>query len=168
MSIEPFVSIQQIKKDNIILYFLTINNDVLTSLQWRFAMDDMRENLDIIKKNNDIFGFIMDVRKVGILPMSQIQEFVKLLESYGPLLEEKLIASSIYTNSGSIIDVMFAIVKRFYNTKKPLKFVYNLEDAYKFIDENKHFIVKDKFDENNKILPSELNEINKNIENSLR
>lgn len=168
MSIDPFVSIQQIKKDNITFIFLTINNDVLTSLQWRFAMDDMRENLDMIKKSNGIFGFIMDVRKVGILPMSQIQEFVKLLESYGHLLEEKLIASSIYTNSGSIIDVLFAIVKRFYNTKKPLKFVYNLDDAYKFIDENKNVIVKDRFDENNKILPSELTEIDKIIENSLR
>jgi hypothetical protein len=168
MSIESFVSIHKIKKDNITFMFLVINNDVPTSLQWRMTIDDIRENLEFIKSENSLFGFIMDVRKVGILTMNQIQEFVKLLESYGYLLENKLIATSVYTNSGSIIDILFGIVKRFYKTKKPLKFVYSLEEAYNFIDQNKHCIVKDKVDENNKLLPSELSEIDEMIENSVR
>ncbi len=168
MSLEEFVTIQKFKKDNITFFHLVVNKDVPTSLQWRMTIDDIRENLDSIKTENGLFGFIMDVRKIGIISLSQIQEFVKLLENYGPLLEDKLIATSVYTNSGSIIDVLFAIVKRFYKTKKPLKFVYNLDDAFAFIDQNKHHIVKDKVDENNKLLPSELSEIDMMIENSLR
>jgi hypothetical protein len=143
MSLGTFVSIEKFKKDDITICFLTINNDIPTSFQWKCAMGDIKDNLDELKLDNNNFAFVMDVRKVGILPMSQIQEFVNLLESYGPLLEERLISSSVYTSSGSIIDVLFAIVKRFYKTKKPLKFVYNLDEAYEFINENKNFIIKD-------------------------
>jgi hypothetical protein len=168
MNIEPFVTIQKLKKDNITFIFLTVNKDVPTSLQWRMTIDDIKESLEYIKSDNGLFGFIMDVRKIGIISPNYIMEFVKLLSDYGPLLEEKLIATSVYTSSGSIIDVLFAIVKRFYKTKKPLKFVYTPEDAYKFIDENKNVIVKDRLDINNKLLPSELTEIEKNIDNSLR
>jgi hypothetical protein len=143
MNLNKFVTIEKFKKDDITIFFLTINNDVPTSFQWKCTMGDIKDNLDELKMNNENFAFVMDVRKVGILPMSQIQEFVNLLESYALLLEERLISSSVYTCSGSIIDVLFAIVKRFYKTKKPLKFVYNLNDAYEFINENKNNIIKD-------------------------
>jgi hypothetical protein len=142
MSIESFVTIQKFKKDNITFFYLTVNSDVPTSLQWRIAIDDIKDALEYVKTENSLFGFIMDVRKIGILSMNQIQEIVKLLESYGFLLENKLIATSVYTNSGSIIDILFGILKRFYKTKKPLKFVYNLEEAYSFIYQHKDFIVK--------------------------
>ncbi len=168
MSLESFVTIKKFKKDNITFFHLIVNNDVPTSLQWRITIDDITEALEYIKTENSLFGFIMDVRKIGIIGMNQIQEFVKLLESYGNLLENKLIATSVYTNSGSIIDILFGLVKRFYKTKKPLKFVYTLEEAFSFIDQHKDFIVKDNVDENNKILPPESTELDKIIENSIR
>ncbi len=143
MSIDPFITIQQVLYKDIVIFNLIVEKETPTPLQWRFAIEDIRFHLDQRKLDSRTFGFVMDVRNIGLIPISQIQEFVKLLESYSPLLEERLIASSIYTKEGSIIDVLFGLVKRFYRTKKPLKFVYNMEDAYAHIDEYKNNIIKD-------------------------
>jgi hypothetical protein len=143
MSIDPFITIQQVLYKDIVIFNLVVEKETPTPLQWRFAIEDIRFHLDQRKLDSRTFGFVMDVRNIGLIPISQIQEFVKLLESYSPLLEERLIASSIYTKEGSIIDVLFGLVKRFYRTKKPLKFVYNMEDAYAHIDEYKNNIIKD-------------------------
>jgi hypothetical protein len=143
MSVDQFVSIQQVLYKDSVIFNLIVEKETPTPLQWRFAIEDVRYHLEQRKPDPRTFGFVMDLRKIGLLPISQIQEFVKLLESYSPLLEEKLIATSIYTKEGSIIDVLFGLVKRFYKTKKPLRFVYNIEDAYDHIDEYKNNIIKD-------------------------
>ncbi len=143
MSIESFITIQQVLYKDSVIFNLIVEKDLPTPLQWRFAIEDVRYHLELRKTDSRTFGFVMDLRQIGLLPISQIQEFVKLLESYSPLLEEKLIATSIYTKEGSIIDVLYGLVKRFYRTKKPLKFVYNMEDAYAHIDEYKDNIIKD-------------------------
>ena len=85
----------------------------------------------------------MDVRKIGRLSIAQIKEFVDLLESYNYLLQEYLVASSILTFKNSILATLFEIVKTFYNTKKPLKFVYDLNSAYEHIDSFDKRIIKD-------------------------
>jgi hypothetical protein len=143
MNIESFTTIQQVLYKDSVIFNLIIEKETPTPLQWRFAIEDIRYHLEQRKTDSRTFGFVMDLRKIGLLPISQIQEFVKLLESFAPLLEEKLIATSIYTKEGSIIDVLYGLVKRFYRTKKPLKFVYNMEDAYAHIDEYKNNIIKD-------------------------
>ena len=143
MSFESFITIQQVVYKDSIIFNLIIEKETPTPLQWRFAIEDVRFNLEQRKGDSRTFGFIMDLRNIGLLPISQIQEFVKLLESYSSLLQEKLIATSIYTKEGSIIDILYGLVKRFYKTKKPLKFVYNIEDAYSHIDEYKNNIIKD-------------------------
>jgi hypothetical protein len=143
MSVDPFITIQQVIYKDSVIFNLIVEKDIPTPLQWRFAIEELRFQLDQRNFDDRTFGFVMDLRKVGILPISQIQEFVKLLESYSPLLEEKLIATSIYTNQNSVIDIIFALFKRFYRTKKPLKFVYSIEDAYAHIDEYKNNIIRD-------------------------
>jgi hypothetical protein len=72
---------------------------------------------------------------MGMLSINYLQDFSKLLESYSVLFEEYLVASSIFTTENSILGFLFGIVKRFYKTKKPLKFVYSEEEAYSHIDE---------------------------------
>ena len=143
MNIESFITIQQTLYKDVIIFNLIVEKESATPLQWRFAIEYIRFHLEQRKTDHRTFGFVMDLRNIGLLPITQIQEFVKLLESYSPLLEEKLIASSIYTREGSIIDILYGLVKRFYRTKKPLKFVYNMEDAYNHIDEYKNNIIKD-------------------------
>ncbi len=143
MNIEKFTTIKPVLYKDSVIFNLIVEKDIPTPLQWRFAIEDVKFHLEQRKNDSRTFGFVMDLRKVGLLPINQIQEFVKVLESYSSLLQEKLIASSIYANEGSIIDVLFGLVKRFYKTKKPLKFVYNLEDAYAHIDEYKNNIIVD-------------------------
>lgn len=143
MSIEPFITIQQVLYKDSVIFNLIVQKDSPTHLQWRFAIEDIQFHLEQRKNDSRTFGFVMDLRNIGLLPINYIQEFVKLLESYSLLLEEKLIATSIYAKEGSIIDLLFGLVKRFYRTKKPLKFVYNLEDAYAHIDEYKNNIIRD-------------------------
>jgi hypothetical protein len=143
MNIDSFITIQQVLYKDIVIFNLIVEKESPTPLQWRFAIEDVRFHLDQRKTDSRTFGFVMDLRNIGLLPISYIQEFVKLLESYSMLLEEKLIATSIYTKEGSIIDILYGLVKRFYRTKKPLRFVYNMEDAYAHIDEYKNNIIKD-------------------------
>ena len=57
------------------------------------------------------------------------------MESYSDLFMASLIGSSIYSHKNSILDLLFSIVKQFYNTKKPLKFVYTKPDTYVFLEE---------------------------------
>jgi len=45
------------------------------------------------------------------------------------------VASSVFSHKNSILDMLFGVVKQFYNTKKPLKFVYTKEDTYTFLEE---------------------------------
>lgn len=143
MSIGSFATINQVLYNDSVIFNLIIEKELPTPLQWRFAIEDIRFHLEQRKLDERTFGFVMDLRKVGMLPIGHIQEFVKLLEGFSTLLEEKLIATSIYSKEGSVIDLLYSIVKRFYRTKKPLKIVFNIEDAYMHIDSHKNNIIHD-------------------------
>jgi hypothetical protein len=106
-------------------------------------LESFREELDRVNFEQNKFAFIMDVRKIGLLSIAQIKEFVALLESYSVVLQDYLVASSIYTTHNSILGTLFEIIKKFYNTKKPLLFVYDLKSAYAHIDSFDKRIIKD-------------------------
>ena len=135
MSVTPFITSTNSVHNGVFIYMITVEDSLPTPLQFIFTLEEMRENLEIRKQEKVKFAFIMDVRKLGMLSISNLQEFVKMLESFSALFEEYLVATSIYTTENSILGFLFSIVKRFYNTKKPLKFVYTIEDAYTHIDE---------------------------------
>jgi hypothetical protein len=135
MSVSPFITSTNSIHNGVFIYMITVEESLPTPLQFIFTLEEMRENLEIRKNEKVKFAFIMDVRKLGMLSITNLQEFVKLLESYSVLFEEYLVATSIYTTENSILGFLFSIVKRFYRTKKPLKFVYTIEDAYAHIDE---------------------------------
>ena len=143
MEIEYFTKLERIPHKDITIFMVTILRELPTPLQWQFTIESFREELERVKHEHNKFAFIMDVRGIGRLSIAQIKEFVNLLESYNYILQDYLIASSIYTTNNSILAVLFEILKSFYNTKKPLKFVYTLESAYEFIDSLQKEIVKD-------------------------
>ena len=135
MSVIPYITSTQCLHSDVLIYHIVVEDALPTHLQFVFTLEDMRENLEKIKEQKIKFAFIMDVRKLGMLSVSYLQEFAKLLESYSVMFESYLVASSIFTTKNSILGFLFEIVKRFYKTKKPLKFVYSLEEAYTHIDE---------------------------------
>ena len=135
MSVTPYITSTQSLHGDVLIYHIVVEESLPTHLQFVFTLEDMRDNLEKIKEQRIKFAFIMDVRKLGMLSVSYLQEFSKLLESYSNMFESYLVASSIFTTENSILGFLFGIVKRFYKTKKPLKFVYSLDDAYSHIDE---------------------------------
>jgi hypothetical protein len=141
---EFFTKLERIPHGDITVFYITVLRDVPTPLQWRFTIESFREEFERVKDEKNKFAFIMDVRLVGRLTLSQIKEFAALLESYAPILQKFLIASSIYTTNNSILATLFEIMKTFYKTKKPLKFVYSQESAYAHIDSFGMVVVEDK------------------------
>jgi hypothetical protein len=143
MELEYFTRLERIPHKDIAVFMVHVLKDIPTTLQWKFTIESFREELEMVKNEKIKFAFIMDVRKIGRLSIAQIKEFVDLLESYNYLLQEYLVASSILTFKNSILATLFEIVKTFYNTKKPLKFVYDLNSAYEHIDSFDKRIIKD-------------------------
>jgi alpha-N-acetylglucosamine transferase len=143
MEIEYFTKLERIPHKDITIFMVTVLRDLPTPLQWQFTIESFRDEFERVKTEHNKFAFIMDVRLIGRLSISHIKEFVNLLESYNYVLQDYLIATSIYTTKNSILAVLFEILKSFYNTKKPLKFVYSLEGAYEFIDSFEKGIIKD-------------------------
>ena len=135
MSVIPYVTSTQSLHNDVLIYNIVVEEAIPTHLQFVFTLEDMRENLEKIKEKGVKFAFIMDVRKLGMLSITNLQEFVKLLESFEKMFEKYLVGTSIFTTENSILGFLFGIVKKFYKTKKPLKFVYTIEDAYQHIDE---------------------------------
>lgn len=143
MELDYFTTLRRVPHKDITVFYITVLRDVPTPLQWRFTIESFREELERVKTEHNKFAFIMDVRLIGRLSLGQIKEFAVLLESYAPILQEYLIASSIYTTNNSILASIFELMKVFYKTKKPLKFVYMEEDAYAHIDSYGHDIIRD-------------------------
>ncbi len=143
MEIEYFTKLERIPHQDITIFMVTILRELPTPLQWQFTIESFREEFERVKTEHNKFAFIMDVRLIGRLSVAQIKEFVNLLEAYNYILQDYLIASSIYTTNNSILAVLFEILKSFYKTKKPLKFVYSLDGAYEFIDSFQKGIIKD-------------------------
>ncbi len=135
MSVNPYITSTNKMYNDVLIYNVIVEESLPTPLQFIFTLENMRENLEKIKEQKIKFAFIMDVRKMGMLSISNLQEFVKLLESFDKMFEQYLVGSSIFTTENSILGFLFGIVKRFYNTKKPLRFVYTIEDAYAHIEE---------------------------------
>ncbi len=143
MEVNYFTKLERIPHNDITIFMVTILRDIPTPLQWQFTIESFREEFEKVKHEHTKFAFIMDLRLVGRLTISHIKEFVALLESYSPIMQEYLIATSIYTTNNSILAMLFEILKSFYNTKKPLKFVYTLESAYEHIDSFQTKVIRD-------------------------
>jgi hypothetical protein len=143
MNLEYFTKLERIQHNDLTIFMFTVLKDLPTPLQWQFTIESLREEFEKVKNEHTKFAFVMDVRKIGRLSIAQIKEFVNLLESNSGILQEYLVASSIYTTQNSILATLFEILKTFYRTKKPLKFVYSMEEAYEHIDSFDQAIIKD-------------------------
>ena len=140
---EYFTTMRRVPHKEITVFYVTILRDVPTPLQWRFTIESFREELERVKHEHNKFAFVMDVRLIGRLSIAQIKEFATLLDSYSPILQKYLIATSIFTTDNSILATLFEIMKTFYKTKKPLKFVYSDEEAYEHIDSYGEVVIQD-------------------------
>lgn len=157
MELEYFTKLERYMHKDLTIFHFVVLKDLPTPLQWQFTIESMREEFEKVKYEHNKFAFVMDVRLIGLLSLTQIKEFVVLLESHSPILQEYLVASSIFTTHNSILATLFDILKKFYRTKKPLKFVYSIDEAHDFIDSQKDSFIKDDPKILKSLVPTSLN-----------
>jgi hypothetical protein len=136
MEIDKFITINYSKYEGMLIMEITVNHALPTQLQWTFALEDLKTNLDNVFKSNINFGFVFDITKVGLVSFTHIKEFIQVIEVYADLLESKLYGTSAIAQ-GSIIKHVFDLINLFYKTKKPLKIVDNRDNALLFLKECK-------------------------------
>lgn len=135
MEIDKFADITLIKHNDIIILQYVVRHSEPTPLQWIFAINETKKYLEDLKQSGINFGFLFDIRKMGLISISYMKEFTELMSSYSLLLESNLYGSSAIAQ-GNLLKSFFGIINNFYKTKKPLKIVDNMEDGFKFIEEN--------------------------------
>ena len=135
MEIDKFADISLIKHNDIIILQYVVRHSLPTPLQWIFAINETKKYLEDLKQSGVNFGFLFDIRNMGLISINYMKEFTELMVSNGSLLETNLYASFAVAE-GTLLKSFFAIVNTFYKTKKPLKIVDNIEDGFKFLEEN--------------------------------
>ena len=131
-----FIDYKVINKNNTIVFLFDVKKEKPTPFEWTCAVEDFKQSMKEIEKLDTRFVYIIDVRLMGILSISQVKEFVGVLETISDFLEKKLICTSVVAE-GVIIKTIFELVKIFYKTKKPLKIMNSMEQAYEYIEECK-------------------------------
>jgi hypothetical protein len=136
ISLNNFVEYKPSTHNNTSILLFDVKKDLPTAFEWTCAVEEFKNKMTNLIKEDVLFAFILDVRLMGLLSISQIKQFSKLLQSYGPFLEKRLICSTVVAQ-GDIIKNIFELVKLFYKTVKPLKIVNNMDDSFKYIQECK-------------------------------
>jgi hypothetical protein len=137
MEISKFVNITFVNYNNLYIVKLVVNHSVPTSLQWIFFTSELKNIITDLKNKNIKFGFLFDIKNLGMISLTYIKEFTEIMTSNSIVLEQNLYATSAIAE-GVVIKYIFEIINRIYTTKKPLNIFNNEIDALKFIEENKY------------------------------
>ena len=130
---DNFVQYKIVARNDIVLFVFDVIKEYPTPFQWTCAKEDFKNTMNELKKLNKKFVFLFDIRPMGMLTITHVKEFVEILEFYSDFLENTLLFSAVVAE-GVIIKTIYELIKVFYKTKKELKIVNNMEDAYAFID----------------------------------
>ena len=136
ISLNNFVEYKQMIQNNTRILLFYVKKELPTAFEWTCAVEEFKNKMSELIKEDVTFAYVLDVRLMGLLSISQIKEFSKILESYEVFLEKRLICSTVVAQ-GSIIKNIFEIVKLFYKTVKPLKIVNSMEEGALYIEECK-------------------------------
>ena len=89
MSITKYVEFTQIICPKYRILFFEVSENYPTPLQWKFAMEDFKLNLDLLNGLNGQFALIIDLKKFSSIP-SEFMDFINIL-----------ISLDFFTNSSS-------------------------------------------------------------------
>ena len=131
-----FVEYKLSNVNNVMIFLFNVKKEQPTAFEWTCAVEDFKQKMVEVQQADVPFVYMLDVRLMGILSISQIKEFSHLLQTYGAFLEKRLICSTVIAQ-GSIIKQIFELVKLFYKTVKPLKIVNTIDEAHVYINECK-------------------------------
>ena len=129
-----FVEYTILVRNDIIIFKFNVLKEYPSPFEWTCAKEDFKNTMEEVKKLNKKFVYMFDVRLVGMLTITHVKEFVDILESYAPFLEKSLLFSAVVAE-GVIIKTIYEVIKLFYKTKKELKIINTIEEAYMWIDD---------------------------------
>tara|TARA_Y100000992_G_C20934678_1_gene336133 strand:+ start:85 stop:549 length:465 start_codon:yes stop_codon:yes gene_type:complete len=110
-----------------ILYFVVLDSQP-TPLSWEEFIKKFRLKIDELNKNEKPYAFLLDIRKLGMLGIKRIKDFIKVLTDNEKNIEEKVICSTVILE-GRAVKALCGIFLTFYKTKKPLHFYKNKEEC---------------------------------------
>lgn len=131
-----FIEYKISKRNDILIFLFNVIKEQPTPFEWTCAIEDFKQRMDEIESTGVNFVYVLDIRLMGLLSISQIKEFSALLQTKSSFLEKKLICSAVVAE-GKFIKQLFEIVKIFYKTVKPLKIVNTMEEADVYIEQSK-------------------------------
>ena len=130
-----FVDYKITTRNNKVILLFDVLKNYPSPFEWMCAKEDFKQRMEELKILNKPYIFLFDIHLMGILSIQQVKEFVTILESLSVFLEANLSYSCIVAE-GTIIKTIYELMKLFYKTKKPLKIMNTMEEAYEYIDTN--------------------------------
>ncbi len=119
-----FLSITVVENSKYKVLFLNVLNSQPTPLQWEKFKSDLTSSLTNIQSSNQKFAFLIDSRKLGILSLSKIKDFIHILKQYENCIENQLMCSTVIIEARAV-KIICGLFLKFYRTKKPLHFLKN-------------------------------------------
>ena len=105
-----------------------------TEEEWKANINLLKTFYKLADNNNIKFSIIFDLRKLGILSYNYVNEWANLFLENKSLTEKLVYKSALITNNIIIknaINAFFVL----YKTVRPIKIVYNVQEALDFISE---------------------------------
>jgi hypothetical protein len=106
MEISKFVNITFVNYNNLYIVKLVVNHSVPTSLQWIFFTSELKNIITDLKNKNIKFGFLFDIKNLGMISLTYIKEFTEIMTSNSIVLEQNLYATSAIAE-GVVIKYIF-------------------------------------------------------------
>ena len=91
----------------------------------------------VLSETNDSqnrFAFLLDVRKLGLLSIARVKEFIGILRNFEKCIEDYAMCSTVIIEARAV-KVICGLFLTFYKTKKPLHFLKDKESCVKKIND---------------------------------
>lgn len=129
-----FISVKIVENVKYKVLFLNVLCAQPTPLQWESFKRDLTSSLTTINASKSRFAFLLDVRKLGLLSVARIKEFIAILRNFEKCIEEYAMCSTVIIEARAV-KLICGLFLTFYKTKKPLHFLKDKESCVKKIND---------------------------------
>ena len=126
-----FIKFELIEKKTIIL--ITVLKDIPTREEYNNFITQLDNLYNAYSNNNNNFSLLCDVRELGMVPLTYINELKNFFVNKKEQTEQYLNSTSIISTSMTV-RTLFNGFLTIYTTIKPVKFVSSLDEALEFIN----------------------------------
>tara|TARA_B100001094_G_C17932897_1_gene671636 strand:- start:227 stop:658 length:432 start_codon:yes stop_codon:yes gene_type:complete len=125
-----FIKFELIENNSIIL--ITVLKDIPTREEYNNFIIQLDNLYNAYSNNNNNFSLLCDVRELGIVPLSYINEIKNFFVNKKEQTEHILNSTSIISTSMTVRSLFNGFLT-IYTTIKPVKFVSTIDEALEFI-----------------------------------